>query len=89
LGHTAESDFADGELTPRSLREAEAECVALICCEVLGLPGADYARGYVQLWHASGEPIPEASAQKIFRAADQILKAGAPPPAEGEEGGTA
>jgi hypothetical protein len=28
LGHTAEGDFADGETTPRSLREVEAEAVA-------------------------------------------------------------
>jgi hypothetical protein len=86
LGHTAEADFSDGVITPRSLREVEAECVALICCEALGLDGADYARGYVQHWHAAGEPIPDASAQKIFRAADQILKAGAPPAAADEEG---
>jgi hypothetical protein len=78
LGHTSEADFDDAVHTPRNLREVEAECVALICCEALGLDGADYARGYVQHWHASGEPIPEASAQKIFRAADQVLKAGAP-----------
>jgi hypothetical protein len=78
LGHTAESDFSDTETTPRSLREVEAEAVALICCETLELPGADYARGYIQNWNASGEPIPEQSAQKIFRAADLILKAGAP-----------
>ena len=79
LGHTAEADFNDGELTPRSLREVEAECVALILCETLGLPGADYCRGYVQNWIAQGlDSIPEQSAQKIFRAADQILKAGRP-----------
>jgi len=78
LGHTAEAEFSDGELTPRSLREVEAECVALICCETLGLDGADYARGYVQNWNRSGEAVPEQSAQKIFRAADQILRAGRP-----------
>jgi hypothetical protein len=53
--------------------------VALICCETLELPGADFCRGYIQNWNASGEPIPEAAAQKIFRAIDMILKAGAPP----------
>jgi hypothetical protein len=79
LGHTAEAELSDTEHTPRSLREVEAEAVALICCESLDLPGADFARGYIQNWNASGEPIPEHSAQKIFRAADLILKAGAPP----------
>lgn len=77
LGHTEESDFSDSESTPKSLREVEAESVALILCESLTLPGADYCRGYIQQW-LSGEVIPEKSAQKIFRAADRILKAGAP-----------
>ena len=78
LGHTSEADFNDGEETPRSLQEVEAECVALICCETLELDGADYCRGYVQNWNKTGAAIPEHSAQKIFRAADLILKAGAP-----------
>src|SRR5205814_1192826 len=83
LGHTIESDFADAETTPRSLREVEAEAVALLCCESLGLEGADYCRGYIQNWlHRpigyNAEAIPERSAQKILRAADQILRAGRP-----------
>ncbi|HEX3558270.1 MAG TPA: ArdC-like ssDNA-binding domain-containing protein [Pyrinomonadaceae bacterium] len=77
LGHTTEADFNDTEQTPRSLREVEAECVALICLETLELPGTEYCRGYVQNWMKAGvETIPEQSAQKIFRAADQILRAG-------------
>lgn len=76
LGHTAESMLHDDERTPRSLREVEAESVALLCVDALGLPGADYSRGYIQSWNASGEPVPERSAQRIFKAADQILRAG-------------
>jgi antirestriction protein ArdC len=81
IGHTLESDFADTERTPRNLREVEAEAVALLCCEALGLEGADYCRGYLQNWLYQGigydeNAIPEKSAQKIFRAADQILRAG-------------
>jgi antirestriction protein ArdC len=81
LGHTAEADFADDETTPRSLCEVEAEAVALLCCESLGLEGADYCRGYIQNWISRGsgsnaEAIPEKSVQKIFRAADQIIRAG-------------
>jgi hypothetical protein len=65
-----------GDNTEKSLREVEAECVALICCESLGLPGAEFSRGYIQ--HClSCDSIPEKSAQRIFHAADQILKAGA------------
>jgi len=75
LGHTSEGAFADGEQTPRNLREVEAESVALLCCESLGLPGSEFSRGYIQSWLA-GDVIPERSAQKIFHAADQILKAG-------------
>ena len=81
LGHTAEADFTDTERTPKSLREVEAEAVALLCCEALNLEGADYCRGYIQNWLCpaigyNGDAIPEKSAQKIFHAADQILRAG-------------
>ena len=56
----------------------EAEAVALVCLEALGLPGAEQSRGYRQHWNErrGAEPIPERSAQRIFKAADQILKAG-------------
>jgi antirestriction protein ArdC len=74
LGHTKEKDFEE-EATPRHLREAEAETVALLCIETLGLDGGIYSRGYVQHW-LEGETIPERSAQKIFNATDKILKAG-------------
>lgn len=83
LLHTSEGDFTDIEQTPRNLREVEAESVALLCCEALGLEGADYCRGYIQNWLCpaigyNGDAIPERRAQKIFRAADQILRAGRP-----------
>lgn len=81
IGHTTEADFADTEKTPRNLREVEAEAVSLLCCESLELEGADYCRGYLQNWFYQGlgfdaSAIPEKSAHKIFRAADQILRAG-------------
>jgi antirestriction protein ArdC len=83
IGHTLEADFADTEKTPRSLREVEAEAVALLCCEALGLEGGDYCRGYIQNWLYRGtgfdaNAIPEKSAQKILRCADQIIRAGRP-----------
>ena len=77
LGHTSEGQMNDGEHTPQSLREAEAESVALICLESLGMDGAADCRGYIQAWYKAGE-IPEKSAHKIFKAADAILKAGRP-----------
>jgi hypothetical protein len=75
LGHTEEGQLVDSDLTPLNIREAEAESVALICCESLQLAGAEYARGYIQTWLA-GETISDRSAQKIFSAASAILKAG-------------
>jgi antirestriction protein ArdC len=75
LGHTSEGDQSDGELTPRSLRECEAEAVALLCCAALGLPGVEFSRGYIQNWWGH-DPIPERSAQRVLKVADRILKAG-------------
>jgi hypothetical protein len=89
LGHTTEADFTDAELTPKNLREVEAESVALLCCEALNLEGATYCRGYIQNWlypvvGYKGQGIPEKSAQKIFHAADQILRAGRLPANQNE-----
>ena len=75
LGHAESGTMNDGEALPRSLKEAEAESVTLICLESLNLPGQEYCRGYIQNW-LSGAEIPERSAQRIFTAADKILKAG-------------
>lgn len=79
LGHTAESiGLVDrGETTPRDIREVEAECVALICSSALGLPGEEFSRGYIQHWLKT-DAIPERSVQRIFKAADAILRAGRP-----------
>ena len=77
LGHTHEGDLSDTERTPREIRAMEAEAVSLLCCESLGLPGAEYSRGYIQS-RSQGQPFTERSAQRIFRVADQILRAGYP-----------
>jgi antirestriction protein ArdC len=91
LGHSAEILPAEEERIPRNLAEVEAEAVALICCEALGLPGAEFCRGYIQKWIGQGAEIPEVAARRIFAAAGKILEAGA---ADGfnvgpEEGGKA
>jgi hypothetical protein len=75
LGHTEEARLVDSDLTPRNIREVEAESVALICCEALQLAGVEYARGYIQNW-LSGDTISDRSAQRIFSATSAILKAG-------------
>ena len=77
LLHCAEIDMADTDQTPRGMAEVEAEAVALLCCESLGLPGAEFSRAYIQSW-GQGQAISERSAQRIFHAADQILRAGKP-----------
>lgn len=76
LGHTAEATMTDSERTPKDIREVEAESTAYILCALLGLPGEHESRGYIQHWLA-GNSVPERSAQRIFSAADKILKAGA------------
>jgi len=75
LGHTTEETLTDGDVLDVSVLEVEAESVAFILCNVLNLPGIDESRGYIQHW-LRGAEISEKSAQKIFSAADKILKAG-------------
>jgi len=76
LGHTSGADQRDGDTTPRNLREVEAESVALLCCAALNLAGAECSRGYIQSWWHRGTPIPEPSAKRVLKVADQILHAG-------------
>ena len=76
LGHTTSQRFVDLEHMDRNIREVEAESVALICCESLGLAGAEAARGYIQHWLQGEKEISNQSAARIFGAAQTILKAG-------------
>ena len=62
------------------MQEAEAEATALLPLATLDVPGQEYCRGYIQSW-LNGEGlgcagIGEASARRIFGAADKILRAG-------------
>jgi antirestriction protein ArdC len=59
LGHTSEGEQTDSEITPRNLRECEAEAVAMLCCAALDQPGVGHCRGYIQSWWGAGNPIPE------------------------------
>jgi len=77
LGHTTAEKLVDSEHTHVHIREVEAEAVALICCETLGLDGAEFCRGYIQHWLKTEKEIPNQSAARIFAAATSILKAGA------------
>jgi hypothetical protein len=62
LGHTAEGEHADDEMTPRNLRECEAEAVALLWLCGTGICRASSSRGAT--FKRGGEPanpIPERS----------------------------
>ena len=54
LLHCGDGDLSDTENTPHDVREVEAEAVALLCCESLGLPGAEFSRGYIQAFLKTG-----------------------------------
>ncbi len=43
----------------------------------VGVAGVAECRGYIQSWWGHGHEIPERSAQRILKVADQVLKAGA------------
>ena len=75
LGHTTDELMADSEVTPRDIREVEAEGVAYILCSLLDLPGLHESRGYIQNW-LRGAEISDKSAQRIFSAANKIIEAG-------------
>jgi antirestriction protein ArdC len=76
LGHCTSEMLVESEQTARHIREVEAESVALICCETLGLEGPDFCRGYIQHFLKTEKEIPNQSAARIFAAATSILKAG-------------
>ncbi len=82
LLHSAQARMQDTAELTRSLAEVEAESVAYLCSAVLGLPGLEEARGYVQDWlDGSGrdaEAFAEQHARRVFGAVDDILKAGKP-----------
>lgn len=63
LGHTKAEAMADTPTISRNQREMEAESVAMICIESLGLPGAEFCRGYIQNWYGTWYSIPEANAR--------------------------
>lgn len=75
LGHTATEEHTDSTVLPRTVKELEAEGVAMLCCAALDIPGIEESRGYIQGWYGF-QPIDEKIAQRIFKTADKILKAG-------------
>lgn len=76
LGHTDSEDMNDNVELARNIMEVEAEAVAYILCSLLALPGVEYSRAYIQKWLGSSQ-VTEKNAQRIYTAANKILKAGA------------
>jgi antirestriction protein ArdC len=65
--------------TPRPLAELEAESVAFIVCQAVGIDSGEYSFGYLATWSGGGDEARaalRASAQRIQRAAAAILDAG-------------
>lgn len=88
LGHTKEGRMEDGEVTPRNIKELEAEATAYIVAASLGVSEDELSdsRGYIQHWKGS-EELTERIVRRIFKAANDILSAGGksprPQPEEG------
>lgn len=77
LGHTLGHGL-DGEHYHRGIQEFQAESVAYLAMNELGLLDEDTAtrsRGYIQHWLGEERP-PDKAIQQVFTAADRILRSG-------------
>lgn len=83
LAHELGHAILHGEqsLDPREAKELEAESVAYCVCAELGLDSSDYSFGYVATWSGGSQEARRgitASAQRIQKAAQQILGGNTP-----------
>ena len=77
VAHAREHDpanFPDGEHPPRETLEVEAESIAFLVCEHLGIDTSDYSFGYVGAW-SSDKGLPELheALGHIQKAANEII----------------
>lgn len=77
VAHAREHDpanFPDGERPPRETLEVEAESIAFLVCEHLGIDTSDYSFGYVGGW-SSDKELPELheALGHIQKAANEIM----------------
>lgn len=75
LDHDNEKEPHVTRLDPYSEKEVEAETVSYLCCACLGFPGLAESRGYIYHYLNDGQ-LDDKMAQKIFSAANKIIKAG-------------
>lgn len=76
LGHSLLHDPAHGQTMDRGHMELEAESVAYVVCEHLGIESDEYSFGYVAHWSEgknAGDLI-KTSGQRIQKAAEQIIE---------------
>ena len=77
VAHNVFHNGKDCELSTEH-KEVEAESIALLVLECLGLEGGEYARGYIQNWLKDKNEFTETWAKQIITKANKILKAGLP-----------
>lgn len=76
LGHLHEQfDYVQR----RAEAELEAESVSMLCLRALGIGDSKEGSNYMRVWWGK-HPYPPGSAERIFSAAQKILKAGLPDP---------
>jgi len=63
--------------TTRTIRETEAEAVAFVVCQAVGLDGAEASSSYIQLWNGNKQILTE-SLHFVQQTASQILSAISP-----------
>ena len=68
-------------LTTKQVRETEAEAVAFVVCQTIGLEAGSAAAGYIQLWHGDADLLRE-SLEAVQQTAAMILGGIAPEVAE-------
>ena len=63
--------------TTRTIRETEAEAVAFVVCQAVGLDGAEACSSYIQLWNGNKKTLTE-SLNFVQQTASQILSSISP-----------
>src|SRR3989442_14531349 len=71
-------------LTTKKVRETEAEAVAFVICNAIGLQNGTSSQDYIQLWHGDANLLRE-SLEAVQHTAAVILAAIAPKPNEAQE----
>ena len=64
-------------LTTKQVRETEAEAVAFVVCQAIGLETGTASQDYIQIWHGDGKLLRE-SLEAVQQTAAVILGGIAP-----------